>query len=156
MKEKMQVNIMWFRRDLRLHDNAALYYALRSEYPILPIFIFDKNILDDLEEKKDRRIEFIRDGLEEMQTELKKYKSSLTILYDTPETAFNKLAKQHNINTVFANEDYEQYAIDRDETIAKLLQKHKAELKLYKDQVIFSKNEVVKDDGQAVYSVYTI
>ena len=59
---------MWFRRDLRLNDNAALYHALKSEYHVLPVFIFDKNILDDLEDKKDMRVEFIRDALEEMQT----------------------------------------------------------------------------------------
>ncbi|HVX25275.1 MAG TPA: deoxyribodipyrimidine photo-lyase [Parafilimonas sp.] len=154
MKEKEPVNIMWFRRDLRLHDNAAYYHALKSEHPVIPVFIFDKNILNDLEDKKDRRIEFIRDALEEMQTELKKHQSSLTIFYDTPEHAFNKLLKEYNIHTVFTNEDYEQYAIDRDEAIAKLLQKHNASLKLYKDQVIFSKDEVVKDDGKP-YTVFT-
>ena len=76
---KPDVNIMWFRRDLRLHDNAALYHALKSEYPVVPVFIFDKNILDDLEEKKDRRVEFIGEALVEMQTTLKKYKSSLEV-----------------------------------------------------------------------------
>ena len=148
------VNIIWFRRDLRLNDNAALYHALKSENPVLPIFIFDKNILDDLEEKKDRRIEFIIDALENMQNELKKHKSSLLVFYDTPEAAFKKLLAQHKIKTVFTNEDYEQYAIERDDAIANLLMKNDAELKSYKDQVIFAKNEVVKDDGKP-YTVFT-
>lgn len=145
---------MWFRRDLRLNDNAALYHALKSEYTVIPVFIFDKNILDDLEEKKDSRVEFIYNALEEIQSELKKLKSSLTVFYGTPENAFHSLLKNYIINTVFTNEDYEQYAIDRDDAIAKLLQKHKATLKLYKDQVIFSKDEIVKDDGQP-YTVFT-
>jgi deoxyribodipyrimidine photo-lyase len=148
------VNIMWFRRDLRLHDNAALYHALKSEHPVLSVFIFDKNILDDLEEKKDRRVQFICNALEEMQIQLKKHTSGLTTFYDTPENAFHSLLKKYSIITVFANEDYEQYAIDRDDSVAKLLQKHKATLKLFKDQVIFSKNEIIKDDAKP-YTVFT-
>ena len=148
------INVMWFRRDLRLNDNTALYYALKSEQPVLPVFIFDKNILDDLEEKKDRRIEFIRDALENMQNELKNHKTSVLIFHDTPEAVFKKLLKDYTIQTVFTNEDYEQYAIDRDEEILKLLQQHDVELKLYKDQVIFSKDEILKDDGKP-YTVFT-
>ncbi len=148
------INIMWFRRDLRLNDNAALYHALKSEYPVLPVFIFDKNILDDLEEKKDRRVEFICDALEEIQTELRKHNTSLTVFYDTPEIVFNKLLKEYSVENVFANEDYEQYAFDRDEAISSILQKHNAQLKLFKDQVVFSKNEIVKDDGKP-YTVFT-
>ncbi len=149
-----EINVMWFRRDLRLNDNAALYYSLKSKYPVLPIFIFDKNILDDLEDKKDRRLQFIYDALDDMQAELKKLKSGLLVFYDTPEAAFNKLLNQYAIKTVFTNEDYEQYAIDRDETISNLLKQHNAELKLFKDQVIFSKDEIMKDDGKP-YTVFT-
>src|ERR1700759_4050863 len=107
------VNIMWFRRDLRLDDNAALYHALKEENPVVPIFIFDKNILDDLEDKKDRRVEFIRNALVEIKDELIKHKSSLQVFYDTPHAAFSKLIKKYTIEKVFTNEDYEQYAIDR-------------------------------------------
>jgi deoxyribodipyrimidine photo-lyase len=145
---------MWFRRDLRLNDNAALYYALKDENPVIPIFIFDKNILDDLEDKKDRRVEFIREALLAMQEELEKHKSTLEVFYDTPRGAFNALLKKYTIQKVFANEDYEQYAIDRDNEIASVLKKHDAVLKLYKDQVIFSKDEVVKDNGEP-YTVFT-
>ena len=111
------VNIMWFRRDLRLHDNAALYHALKSEHPVLPVFIFDKNILDDLEDKKDQRVEFIRNALKKCKLNLKTHKTSLITFYNTPESAFRALLKDYSINTVFANEDYEQYAIDRDDAI---------------------------------------
>ncbi len=148
------VNVMWFRRDLRLHDNAALYYALRDKHPVLPIFIFDKNILDDLEDKKDRRVEFIHEALIEMQDELEKHETSVEIYYDTPKNAFIQLLKKYTIQKVFTNEDYEQYAIDRDKEISTLLQKYHAELKLYKDHVIFSKNEIVKDNGEP-YTVFT-
>ena len=117
------VNIMWFRRDLRLNDNAALYHALKDEHPVIAVFIFDKNILDDLEDKKDRRVEFIRNALIEMQDELKKHKSSLHVFYDTPHGVFSKLLKNYSVQKVFANEDYEQYAIDRDKEIAELIKK---------------------------------
>lgn len=145
---------MWFRRDLRLHDNAALYHALKSEHPVVSVFIFDKNILDDLEEKKDRRVEFIYQEIEAMQDELVKHKSSFEVYYGKPEQVYKDLLEKFNIATVFANEDYEQYALDRDDAINNLLKKHDAELKLYKDQVIFSKDEVVKDDGKP-YTVFT-
>ena len=148
------VNIIWFRRDLRLNDNAALYHALKSEYPIIPIFIFDKNILDDLEDKKDRRVEFIREALINIQDELKRYSASLQVFYDTPQQVFNQLVKQYAVQNVFANEDYEQYAIDRDASISALLQQHNTTLKLYKDQVIFAKDEVLKDNGEP-YTVFT-
>jgi len=148
------VNIMWFRRDLRLHDNAALYHALKNNHPVLPIFIFDKNILDDLEDKKDRRVEFIREALVEMQETLRKHNTSLEVYYDTPVNVYKTLTKKYTIKTVFANEDYEQYAIDRDDEINNLLNQHNAQLKLYKDQVILSKDEVLKDDGKP-YTVFT-
>lgn len=148
------VNIMWFRRDLRLDDNAALYHALKSNHPVIPVFIFDKNILDELEDKKDRRLEFIRMALEEMQETLVKHDSSLEVIYDTPLNAYKKLTEKYTIETVYANEDYEQYAIDRDEEINKLLQKKEASLKLYKDQVILAGKEVLKDDGKP-YTVFT-
>ena len=110
--------------------------------------------MDDLEDKKDRRVEFIRKALVEIQQELEKHKSTLEIFYDKPHEAFNKLLKKYIVQKVFANEDYEQYAIDRDKEIGSLLKDHKAELKLYKDQVIFSKGEIVKDNGEP-YTVFT-
>lgn len=147
------VNIMWFRRDLRLDDNAALYHALKSDNPVVLIFIFDKNILDDLKEKRDRRVEFIYKYLAEMQQELVKHKSSLEVYYDKPEDAFKKLLEKHTVEKVFTNIDYEPYATDRDAAIGKLLEKHKASLHSYKDQVILDRDEVLKDDGKP-YTMY--
>src|SRR5213075_1244282 len=102
----------------------------------------------------DRRVEFIRDALLDMEDELKKHKSSLQVFYDTPHGAFAQLLKKYNVQKVFANEDYEQYAIDRDKEISTLLKKHNAVLNVYKDQVIFSKNEVIKDNDKP-YTIFT-
>ena len=154
MKNKPEVSIIWFRRDLRLDDNAALYHALKSGDDIVPIFIFDKNILDDLEEKKDRRVEFIYNALLDMQAVLQKQRSSLEVYYGKPEEIYKQLLLKYTIKTVFANEDYEQYAMDRDKAVHALLQEQKAELKSYKDQVIFSKNEITKKNKE-LYSVFT-
>lgn len=151
---KPEISIMWFRRDLRLADNAALYYALKSGNPVLPLFIFDKNILDDLEDKADRRLQFIADALSDMQTILHKHKTTLEVYYATPLDTFTELVNKYTIVTVYTNEDYEQYAIDRDKAIHELLQKHNSQLKFYKDQVIFSKSELLKSDGKP-YGVFT-
>ena len=148
------VHIIWFRRDLRLVDNAALYHALKSDKAVLPIFIFDRNILDKLEDKADRRVEFIYAALAEMQHQLVEMESSLAVFYTTPIEAFKQLLAHYSIKKVFTNHDYEQYAMDRDAEIAELLQEYGASLHTYKDQVIFEKNEVTKDDGKP-YTVFT-
>ncbi len=149
-----QINIFWFRRDLRLHDNAGLYHSLKSGLLVLPIFIFDTNILGKLEERKDKRVEFIRDVLVDMQAQLKEIKSDLRVFYNTPLKAFEDILNTYEVSAVFANHDYEPYAIERDEAIKNLLQKKGVQFKTYKDQVIFEKNEVLKDDGKP-YTVYT-
>lgn len=151
---KDRINIFWFRRDLRLTDNAGLYHALKSEHPVLPIFIFDKNILDDLENKEDRRVDFIHRQLMKMQEALEKEGSSLLVLYDTPEKAFKEILSKYDVAEVYSNIDYEPYAVERDQRTATLLKKHEAVLKSYKDQVIFDRDEVLKDDGKP-YTVFT-
>jgi deoxyribodipyrimidine photo-lyase len=151
---KSPVNICWFRRDLRLNDNAALYHALKGSNPVVPVFIFDKNILDELEDRADRRVEFIRDALLHMQEQLEKKGSTLDVRYGTPEEIFKELLKDYKIEKVFTNGDYEPYARERDQHIANLLKDAGASFHSYKDQVIFERNEVVKDDGTP-YTVYT-
>jgi deoxyribodipyrimidine photo-lyase len=151
-----KVNIMWFRRDLRLHDNAALYHALKNaEFPVLPIFVFDTHILDKLENKTDARVQFIHQTLQELNTELHKLGTSIKVYNCTPLQAFEQLCQSYQIHTVYTNHDYEQYAQNRDAEIQNyLLTKHNTELKTYKDHVIFEKNEVLKDDGKP-YTVFT-
>ena len=148
------INIMWFRRDLRLKDNAALYHALKSGVPVLPVFIFDTNILDQLEDRSDKRVQFIHDAISAIQKELLQMGSTLRVIYATPVEAFQQLLSQYQISKVFTNEDYEQYAIDRDATIKSLLQENAAEMVLYKDHVIFEKLEIAKEDGSP-YTVFT-
>lgn len=148
------LRIMWFRRDLRLFDNAAFDAALSTREPVLPIFIFDRQILDMLENKKDRRVEFIHRTLLEMQEVLKKKGSSLEVYYGQPFKVFQSLMKKYTVTAVYTNHDYEPYAIERDEKILAELQKKGIPFYTFKDQVIFEKDEVVKDDGKP-YTVFT-
>jgi deoxyribodipyrimidine photo-lyase len=127
---------------------------LKEGQPVLPIFIFDKNILDELEDEDDSRVSFIHDVIVDMQQQLKKLGSSMLIFHDAPINVFKELLKKYSIKTVFANRDYEQYAIDRDRAVAGLLIKSSINFHTFKDQVIFEKNEVLKDDGTP-YTVYT-
>ena len=149
-----KVTIFWFRRDLRLNDNAALYHALKEGHPVIPIFIFDKNILDKLEDKADRRVEFIHAALQDIQQQLQQLGASLEVYHSTPMDVFAQLLKKYSVQKVFTNHDYEPYATDRDTAIREFLQLYAVELATYKDQVIFEKNEVVKDDGKP-YTVFT-
>ena len=151
---KEKVAIYWFRRDLRLQDNCGLYHALKGEYPVLPVFIFDKNILSDLEDKKDARVSFLHDELMKINESLQSKNSGLKTFYTTPKQAFKELQGVYDVQAVYANNDYEPYALERDEEIEQLLNNRGVDFKTFKDQVIFEKGEVVKDDGTP-YLVYT-
>lgn len=154
MDKKSTLAVFWFRRDLRLDDNAGLYHALKGEHPVLPLFIFDREILDKLQDKDDARVTFIYNEIEKINTELKKHGSSLLVLYDKPEHAWDKLLKEYNVAAVFTNRDYEPYAKNRDNAIAEKLKKHNISFNSYKDQVVFDRGEVMKADGSP-YTVYT-
>jgi deoxyribodipyrimidine photo-lyase len=151
---KPKVVIHWFRRDLRLEDNTALYEAGKSGFPVLPIFIFDVNILDKLESRADARVQFIHSTLQHLQAELKKIGSGIQFFYTQPEKAWQALNEQYDIQGVFFNRDYEPYARDRDMEVYQLLKDKSIPIHTSKDHVIFEKNEVVKDDGKP-YTVYT-
>ena len=148
------VNIFWFRRDLRLEDNAGLYHALKSGIPVVPIFIFDSSILNKLDNRADRRVEFIHAALENLQKKLAAMGSSLEVYCGTPAESFKTLFSKYTVNAVFTNNDYEPYAKERDDKIANLLKEPGISLHTYKDQVIFEKDEVVKDNGEP-YTVFT-
>ena len=149
-----KISIFWFRRDLRLHDNHGLYQALTKSKAVLPIFIFDKDILEGLKDKADKRVTFIHTTLSAVQEKLKDAGSSLYVLNDTPLAAFEKLTREFDITTVYTNHDYEPYAIRRDEEIRSFLSSKNISLHTFKDQVIFEKTEVVKKDGSP-YTVFT-
>jgi deoxyribodipyrimidine photo-lyase len=154
MKTVGPVAVFWFRRDLRLEDNAGLWIALNSGFRVLPVFIFDKDILGKLEERTDRRVSFIHGALEALQQEIANSGSSLLVLHDTPEKALRKIVAEYDIKALFANHDYEPYAIERDRRIAEIMKAEGIPFNTFKDQVIFEKDEVLKSDGTP-YTVFT-
>ncbi|WP_405246787.1 cryptochrome/photolyase family protein [Cellulophaga sp. Asnod2-G02] len=149
-----KISIFWFRRDLRLEDNIGLYHALQSDYPVLPIFIFDKDILENLP-KDDARVSFIFNQLESMRNTLQKaVESSLALYHGTPQEIFKSFLDDYEVQAVYTNHDYEPYATERDTKIQDYLKDNDIEFHSYKDQVIFEKGDVLKDDGDP-YVVYT-
>lgn len=148
------INLCWLRRDLRLLDHAALYHALKSANPVVPVFVFDTNILNDLEDKHDRRVTFIHDILEDLQAKLGRLGSTLDIYYGTPQEAFEHWTTQYDVREVFTNIDYEPYAVRRDADIANRLKEKNIGFHQYKDHVIFDRDEILKDNGQP-YTVFT-
>jgi len=148
------INIFWFRRDLRLEDNAGLYRALKAGQPVLCLFIFDKNILDKLEDKDDARVTFIYQAIEKLHADLQKHHSSLLVIYDDAEKAWKKVLKEYEVAAVYTNHDYEPYAKKRDDEVRLMLKEKGIGFNTFKDQVIFEKAEVTKDDGLP-YTVYT-
>lgn len=154
MKNKKTVSIFWFRRDLRLEDNAGLCQALSYEYPVLPIFIFDTNILKRFEDKKDRRVDYIHQALSKINTELKLSNTRLNTFFGNPLDIFKMLSEKFDVQTVFCNRDYEPQAIKRDTEVYHFFKEQNIPFKAYKDHVIFDKNEVLKNDGTP-YTVYT-
>ena len=149
-----KVNIFWFRRDLRLDDNVGFYNALQSKNPVLPIFIFDSEILKKLP-KDDARVSFIFETLQKMRIELQdNFESSIAIYHGKPKTIFEEILNDFEVEEVYTNHDYEPYARERDEEIKEFLSDKNVAFNTFKDQVIFEKNEVVKKDGDP-YVVYT-
>lgn len=151
---KSPITIFWFRRDLRLEDNAGLYHALKSGAPVLPIFIFDKNILDKLTQRDDARVHFIHQEIQRLHEELKNLGSTIRTFYSTPQEVFEELSNEYIIREVRTNRDYEPYAKERDSAIFQFLDKKNIPFKGAKDHVIFEKDEIVKDDGKP-YTVFT-
>ena len=149
----MKVNVFWFRRDLRLNDNVGLHYALAEGLPVLPVFIFDKDIIGGLPED-DARVSFIHQTLSSMHSDLAKMASGVLCIHKSAGEAFDQLLGEYEINAVYANKDYEPAALDRDKKIQEELEQHGVSLKLFKDQVIFEEKEVLKQDGEP-YTVYT-
>jgi len=148
-----EITIFWFRRDLRLEDNTGLYFALKENKNVLPIFIFDTEILKHLH-ADDARVTFIYKSLISIQEKLKKNDRNISIYQGKPKTIFEQLIKSYSITKVYTNHDYEIYAQNRDSEIEVFLNSKHIEFKTYKDHVFFEKNEVVKADGNP-YLVYT-
>ena len=148
-----EVCIFWFRRDLRLEDNSGLYNALSSGVPVLPLFIFDEDILSTLP-GDDHRVSFLHQTLSSMNQKLNTLGSSLCVKYGIPEDILTELFEEYDVQAVYTNRDYEPYALKRDAEVKELCESQDIEFLDFKDQVIFEMNEVVKDDGTP-YVVYT-
>ena len=150
----MNLAIHWFRRDLRLEDNAALYYALKSGIPVQPIFIFDTEILNKLEDKSDARVTFIHQELSRLKQELYDLGSDLLVYYGNPLELWPSILEELQPSAVYTNRDYEPYANKRDKEVSSILLNRTIPFHTYKDHVIFEMDEVVKDDGSP-YVVFT-
>lgn len=150
---KSKLNIFWFRRDLRIDDNVGFYKALNGKFPVLPLFIFDTEILNELPEN-DARVSFIYKSVQKLRDELEKHGSSIAVYHGSPSDVFKKITNEYNVQNIITNQDYEIYAKQRDNTVEKLLSEKKIGFYTFKDQVIFEKDEVVKSDGSP-YIVYT-
>lgn len=150
---KQSVCIFWFRRDLRLEDNKGLCAALSSGTPVLPLFIFDREILDDLPSRYDRRVDYIHQALQHVNQQLAHFGSTVRVKEGKVLDIFKELLEEYAIQAVYCNRDYEPQAIRRDQAVHELLQRHNIRFQDYKDQVIFEKDEICKEDGSP-YTVY--
>ena len=151
---KKEVSVFWFRRDLRLKDNHGFYQALKSSDSVLPVFIFDRNILNELQDEEDKRVLFIHQTLGQLNNEFIKCGSSLFVIYSDPLSAFETISNSFLVKEVFINHDYEPYTIDRDLKISGWLKTKNIPFHSFKDQVIFEKSEVIKTDGTP-YTIFT-
>ena len=154
MSERSKIAVFWFRRDLRLDDNCGLSMALQKHEKVLPIFIFDRNILDSLEDRRDRRVTFIHQRVTALDTELRAHGSGLFTFYRKPLETFKKLLSEFEIEAVYANSDYEPQAISRDHEVGRMLRGEGIPFLGYKDQVIFAQDEVLTG-AQKPYRVFT-
>ncbi len=150
----MNTALFWFRRDLRFDDNAGLFYALKSGLAVLPVFIFDTNILQQLEDKQDKRVDLIHQRLTELNSELQKHGSALLVKYGNPVEILPALCEQFKVSQLFLNEDYEPDTIARDNKIMRMAAAKNIAFLSFKDQVVFAKNEVLKPDATP-YTVFT-
>ena len=150
----MKINIFWFRRDLRLEDNHGLFRALSAGLPVLPVFIFDKNILDILEDHDDARVTFIHASLAKLNTQLQQFGSGIQCFHGYPKEVFEQLTLKHKVETIYTNHDYEPSAVARDIEVHEFLTAKKISFRTFKDQVIFEKKEVLSPK-EKTYTVFT-
>ncbi|NVJ85816.1 MAG: deoxyribodipyrimidine photo-lyase [Algoriphagus sp.] len=149
-----KITLFWFRRDLRLDDNSGLFYALQQEKNVLPLFIFDLNILEKLEDEDDARVGFIHDQITKLKSQLEEKGSSMIVRIGKPLEVYQSLLKEYSIQAVYTNRDYEPYAKERDEQVSSLLNNHGVEFFTFKDQMIFEPGEILNGSGE-FYKVFT-
>lgn len=140
--------LFWFRRDLRINDNAGLFYALKECDNVAPIFIFDKTILDELP-TQDKRVEFLWKSVDALKSQLEEVNSDIIVKYGYSETEVVLLAEKFKVDAVYCNEDYEPKTRQRDASIEEQLGNLGIEFKTYKDTVIFSPKDLLNCANQA-------
>ncbi|RYY09980.1 MAG: deoxyribodipyrimidine photo-lyase, partial [Cytophagaceae bacterium] len=152
----MKITIFWHRRDLRFQDNAGLAAALQSGHPVLPLFIYDQTILEKLP-RDDARLTFIFDQVAQLAHEAHEAGGGFVARHGKVPEVFKQLLNDYDVAAIYTNEDYEPYATERDTAVAKLAEKHGAEFKAFKDQVIFAKDEVLTKNGKPskVFGAYS-
>ncbi|HEX8656730.1 MAG TPA: deoxyribodipyrimidine photo-lyase [Hymenobacter sp.] len=143
----MKICLFWHRRDIRIHDNAGLAAALASGLPVVPFFIYDREILDPLPDKADARLTFIYDEVERVAQQTEAAGGTFLARYGKPVEVIEQLVQEFDVAAVYTNEDYEPYATERDTAVGQMLQKHGVDFLLYKDHVIFAKNEIMTKSG---------
>lgn len=149
----MKIVAFWFRRDLRIEDNCALHHAINSGAEIIPVFIFDSNIIDELP-KNDARITFIYQQLTKLNKIFQDMGGGMTVHIGNPVKIWSDLIDKYNLDGLFYNRDYEPYARERDKQVYELFNNKKLEVHSFKDHVIFEPQQVLKDDGSP-YTVFT-
>ena len=149
-----KISLCWFRRDLRTEDQTALFYSLQQEEQVLPLFIFDRHILDALEDKTDARVSFIHTQITRLKAFFEQQGSSMLVRYGRPEEIFQELLTEYEVQSVYTNRDYEPYAQSRDSQIESLLREKNIPFLSFKDQVIFEPGEIVNGSGE-FYKVFT-
>jgi deoxyribodipyrimidine photo-lyase len=154
LSQQRVISLFWFRRDLRLEDNHGLHQALKKNDFVLPLFIFDINILSKLEGKADRRVQFIYEQIQLIKVALEQIGSTLLVCYGKPVEVYQQLVSSLKIKAVYTNHDYEPYARDRDQAVTEYLEAHQIAFHSFRDQIIFEKEELMKDDGTP-YTVFT-
>ena len=151
----IEISLFWFRRDLRLNDNKGLFHALKHGLPVLPIFIFDTNILNNLKNNTDARVTFIYDQVNKLKTDIESLGGNFLIDYGNPIQIIERLTNEFCVKAVFTNKDYEPYAINRDYEISSLLQKKSILFKSFKDHVIYEEKEILSKSAGTPYTVFT-
>lgn len=149
-----KITLFWFRRDLRLEDNAGLFHALKESQQVLPVFIFDTTILRRLEDQDDLRVQFIHQTLSNLKDQLQSMGSDLLVRFGEPLSVWKDLVGDLEVGQVYCNDDYEPYATQRDLAVESMLRSRGIEFKRFKDQCLFEKDEILSDSGKP-YTVYT-
>lgn len=149
-----KITLFWFRRDLRLHDNAGLFHALKESTNVLPLFIFDTDILCALNDIRDARVTFIHRTVADLKEALQAKGSDLIVRQGAPLDVLVTLATERSIEAIYTNHDYEPSARERDENIARWARAAGIQFKTFKDQTLFEKEEILTDAGRP-YTVYT-